>query len=656
MPGVKQRIQKLRREIREHEYHYFVEDDPRISDYEFDQLVRELRRLEEAHPDLVTPDSPTRRVGGQATGGFPEHTFARPMLSLDNAYSVGELEDWERRVRELTGKADVDYVAELKIDGLSVSLVYTDGRLDKGITRGNGRVGEVVTGNVRTIRSVPLVLREPVSAEVRGEVFLGLEAFARLNDERDAAGLARFANPRNAAAGSIRQVDPQLVAARPLDFFGYALSPADSSHLASLERLRRLGIRVNPHRRLCRSLGEVIGFYREWESGRDTLDYEIDGIVVKVDDIRLQEELGATAKAPRWAIAVKFPARQATTRLIDIRVQVGRTGALTPVAVLDPVSLGGVTISHATLHNEDEVARLGVHIGDRVLIERGGDVIPKVVKVVEEGSQRHPFRMPDRCPVCGSGVLRIEGEAATRCVSNACPAQIRKAFLHWADRKAMNIDGLGERLVDQLVERRLVRDVADLYELDEAELGGLDRMGPKSAKNLRREIDKSRALSLARVIFGLGIRHVGERAAEILSKSLGSMDALMAASEQDLEKIHEIGPKMARTIVTFFQEPLNVRLIRRLRGHGVAMIQETGHERSVPRVFEGQTLVLTGTLESLTRDEARKAVEDRGGRVASSVSQKTGFVVAGRDPGSKLDKAMRLGIRVLDEAAFLEML
>ena len=656
MSSAAQRIEKLRREIREHEYRYYVKNDPRISDYEFDQLVRELERLEGAHPELVTPDSPTRRVGGQNTGGFPGHTFSRPMLSLENAYSVGELEDWARRVRELAGRPEIDYAVELKIDGLSISLIYQDGQLEKGVTRGDGRVGEVVTANVRTIRSIPLLLREAVSVEVRGEVFLGLGAFARLNEDRDAAGLARFANPRNAAAGSLRQVDPQLVAGRPLDFFAYALMPAEVSQTRSLDRLRKLGLKVNSNRRRCRNLDEVIAFYREWETGRDTLDYEIDGIVVKVDDMGLEERLGATAKAPRWAIAVKFSARQATTRLRDIRVQVGRTGALTPVAVLEPVPLGGVTISHATLHNEDEIARLGVRIGDRVLIERGGDVIPKVVKVVEEGADRRRFRMPQACPVCGGRVLRVEGEAATRCVSNTCPAQVRESFLHWASRKAMNIDGLGERLVEQLLDRGLVRDVADLYELRPGQVETLERMGRKSADNLRREIEKSRGLPLARVIFGLGIRHVGERAAEVLAGHFESMDALIAASPEELEQIREIGPKIAQTIAGFFREPHNIELIRRLRAHGVAMAGERRAGPRPPQVFEGKTVVLTGTLGSMTREEATKAIEDRGGRVTSSVSRKTHFVVAGADPGSKLEKAARLGVEVLDEDAFRRML
>lgn len=654
--GPQQTIERLRREIREHEYRYFVEDDPRISDYEFDQLVRELRRLEAANPSFVTPDSPTQRVGGEVKGGFPSHTFSEPMLSLENAYSVEELEDWGRRVRELGGRDDVDYVAELKIDGLSINLIYRDGRLVEGITRGDGRTGEVVTGNVRTIRSIPLVLREPVSIEVRGEVYLGLAAFARLNAERDDQELSRFANPRNAAAGSLRQVDPRLVARRPLDFFAYTLLPGEPSQSESLSRLQHLGLRVNSERRICRTLEEVVDFYGKWEALRDELDYEIDGVVVKVNEAGLQQELGATSKAPRWAIAVKFPARQATTRLADIRVQVGRTGALTPVAVLEPVALSGVTISHATLHNEDEIARLGVRIGDRVLIERGGDVIPKVVKVVGKGTRRRTFRMPESCPICGGRVLRVEGEAATRCVSNTCPAQIKESFLHWASRKAMNIDGLGERLVDQLVDGGLVKDVADLFDLQQVQLEGLERMGRKSAENLLIEIDRCRALPLSRVVFGLGIRHVGERAAEILAERYSTIDALMAASEEELEQIHEIGPKIAQTVVGFFREPHNIELIRRLRDDGMTMVQERPHNHATSEAFQGRNVVITGTLQGMTRAEAKQAIEHRGGRVTSSVSKRTDFVVAGAEPGSKLERALSLGVRVLDEGKFLAML
>ena len=650
------RIEELRDQIRGHEYRYFVQNDPSVSDYEFDELVRELQRLEQEHPELITPDSPTQRVGEQVSGNFPGHTFEQPMLSLENAYSFEELRDWNRRVRERLSRGVIDHIVELKIDGLSVNLVYKGGRLEMGVTRGDGRSGEVVTANVRTIRSIPLRLREPVSIEVRGEVFLGRVTFAHLNEERDNLELSRFANPRNAAAGSLRQVDPALVAKRPLDFFAYTLLPRGTSQGADLERLSRLGFKVNPNWVRAASLDEVIAFYQRWESERDGLDYEIDGLVVKVDSTSLQEELGATAKAPRWAIAAKFPARQATTRLVDIRIQVGRTGALTPVAELEAVEVGGVTIRNASLHNEDEIERLGVSIGDRVLIERGGDVIPKVIKVVEPAPDRTAFTMPERCPVCQSHVFREDGEVLRRCLFQTCPAKVKEAFLHWASRKAMNVDGLGERLVDQLVDGGIVKDVSDLFELKTEQLESLERMGEKSAGNLLREIEASRKLPLNRVIYGMGIRHVGERTARILAEYFHSMVRMMEASQAELEQVPEIGPIVGETVYRFMREPHNRELIARLKSFGLQM-ESTGPPPDRPeQVFAGQTFVVTGTLEDMTREEAKQMIEGRGGRVTSSVTQKTDFVVAGADPGSKIEKAAKLGTRVLDEAEFRRML
>ena len=653
-PGT--RIEELRDEIRGHEYRYFVQNEPTVSDYEFDQIVRELQRLEQAHPELITPDSPTQRVGEQVSGSFPSHTFRQPMLSLDNAYSFEELKDWDRRVRERVSRDEIDYIVELKIDGLSVNLVYHDGRLETGVTRGDGHSGEIVTANVRTIRTIPLRLREPVSIEVRGEVFLGRDTFLRLNEERDSAELPRFANPRNAAAGSLRQVDPALVAERPLDFFAYTILPRGRSQAEDLERLSGLGFKINPNCVRTRSLDAVIAFYERWESEREELDYEIDGLVVKVDATSLQEKLGATTKAPRWAIAAKFPARQATTRLVDIRVQVGRTGALTPVAELEAVEVGGVTIRNASLHNEDEIERLGVSIGDRVLIERGGDVIPKVVKVVSPAPDRRTFKMPETCPVCRSRVFREEGEVLRRCLSQTCPAKVKEAFLHWASRKAMNIDGLGERLVDQLVDGGILKDVSDLFELKSEQLVSLERMGEKSADNLIREIEASRGLPLNRVIYGMGIRHVGERTAGILAEYFHSMDRLMAASQAELEQVSDIGPIVGETVYRFMREVPNRELIARLRAFGLQM-ESAGPAPDRPeQVFAGQTIVLTGTLEGMTREEAKQLFEDRGGRVTTSVSRKTDFVLAGSDPGSKMEKAAKLGIRVLDEIAFRRML
>ena len=650
------KIDTLRETIREHEYRYYVLGEPSISDREFDTLMRELDVLEADHPDLVTPDSPTQRVGGQTTGGFPEHTFSHPMLSLDNAYSVDELREWDGRARSRLEGADFSYVAELKIDGVSMNLIYADGRLEMGVTRGNGRTGDVVTGNVRTIRSIPLRLKRPESIEIRGEIFMGLGAFGSLNDRQDQAGLARFQNPRNATAGALHQVDPARVAERPLDFFAYALLPHSDSQSQNLERLSALGFKVNPHWRRCASLDEVLTFCEEWEARRDALDYEIDGVVVKIDDARVQRELGSTSKAPRWAIAFKFKARQATTRVLDIKVQVGRTGALTPKAILEPVPLGGVTISNATLHNEDEIDRLGLRIGDRVLVERGGDVIPKVVKVVEEGPGRRAFVPPSECPVCGSEVIRAEDEVVRRCLSQTCPAKMREAFLYW--RKAMDIDGLGERLVEQLIENGLVEDISDLYSLSDkrARLIDLERVGEKSADNLLGQIDRSRSALLGHLVCGLGIRHVGERTAQILADHFHRMDRLMSASREELEQIHEIGPVVAEEIYRFMRESHNVELIGRLERAGLQM-EAAGPPPDLPdQTFEGQTIVVTGTLDAWTRDEVKALIQARGGRVSSSVSKKTAFVLAGADPGSKTDKAQSLGVPILDEAAFRDKL
>jgi DNA ligase (NAD+) len=656
LSSLNEHIEELRRQIREHEHRYYVLDQPIISDYEFDQLMRELKTLEEQYPELITPDSPTQRVGGEPAKEFPTYAFSRPMLSLENAYSEEELQDWGRRVFERVGMESVDYVAELKIDGLSVALIYENGLLDKAVTRGDGRTGEVVTGNVRTIHSVPLRLHENVSVEVRGEVFLSLKAFRQLNEEREQAGEPRFANPRNAAAGSLRQLDPSIAAKRPLDFYGYWIYPGLSLQSENLKRIMQLGLKVNPHRKLCHSLDEVIDFCRYWEERRDDLDYEIDGVVVKVNSTELQARLGSTSKSPRWALAVKFRARQATTKLVDIRVQVGRTGALTPVAVLDPVQLGGTTIRHATLHNEDEIERLGVQINDRVLLERGGDVIPKIVSVVEQAPDRRPFRMPSRCPVCGGEVFREEGEAVRRCLSQTCPAKLKESLLHWASRKAMKIDGLGDRLVDQLVEKNLVRDVTDLYGLEKQSLQDLERMGPKSAENLVKEINASRSLEFWRLLFGIGIRHVGERTAQILARHFGSIERLEHASPEELEQVHEIGPKLAESIYRFLRQPENRALIERLRNAGLPMKSDAVEEPQLAPVFAGKTFVLTGTLDTMTREEATALIAERGGRVSSSVSKKTDFVLAGRDAGSKLQKAQDLGVRILDEREFSAML
>ncbi len=655
---VRQEIEKLREEIRRHEYLYYVLDQPEITDAEFDRLMRRLEELETQHPELVTPDSPTQRVGGKPREGFVTAPHSSPMLSLDNALNEAELRDFDRRVRSLLGGESYRYVAELKLDGLSLAVRYRQGVLVQALTRGDGLQGEDVTENARTIRSLPLRIEtELEELEARGEVIMHRAAFERLNEEREKAGLPRFANPRNAAAGSVRVLEPAITASRRLDFYAYFLlvngNPYYDSHWESLDALARMGFKVNPHRRLCADLEELLAFCREWEARRDELPYETDGVVAKVDSVRQQRLLGWTAKAPRWAIAYKFPARQEETVLEGIEVQVGRTGALTPVARLRPVTIGGVTVSRATLHNEDEIERLGVQIGDTVLVERSGDVIPKVVRVVRPGEHRRPFRMPDTCPVCGGKIVRQEGEAASRCINTNCPARLKESIRHFAARGVMDIDGLGEALVDQLVDRGLVKSIADLYELKLEQLVELERMGEKSASKILANIERSREKPLARVLWGLGIPFVGERTAQILADTFGSLDRIAEADEETLQQAEEVGPKVARSIYQFFREPHNRELVERLRKAGLRFEQEVTKKEGGP--LAGLTFVLTGTLPHLTREEAKARIEAAGGKVAGSVSRKTSYVVAGAEAGSKLEKARELGIPVIDEAKLLEM-
>jgi DNA ligase (NAD+) len=550
-------------------------------------------------------------------------------------------------------------VAELKMDGLSLAVHYEDGRLRRAITRGDGEVGEDVTDNARTIRSLPLKAKDaPARFEVRGEVIMNTAAFERLNAERDLAGLARYANPRNSAAGSLRLLEPKITAERKLDYYAYYLmadgEPMEASHAATLARLETLGFKVNPKRAVCGSLDELLAFIRQWEAGRDTLPYEIDGVVVKVDEVAQQRKLGATARAPRWAIAFKYPARQAETVVEAIEVQVGRTGALTPVAHLRPVGVSGVTVSRATLHNEDEVERLGVQIGDTVVIERSGDVIPKVVRVKEPGAERRPFAMPKQCPVCGGDVVRQEGEVASRCLNTNCPARLKESLQHFAARGVMDIDGMGEALVDQLVEKGLVRSIADLYGLKKEDLAGLERMGEKSAAKVVENIDRSRRAPLPRLLGGLGIPFVGERTAQFLAEAFGNLDTIARANEDELQKAEEVGPKVAASIVRFFAEAHNQALVERLREAGLEFTYE--FVRKVGAPLEGKTFVLTGTLGTLSRDEAKAKIEAAGGKVTAAVSRKTQFVVAGEEAGSKLEKARELGIPVLTEAQLLEMI
>ena len=666
--GIDKKIEALRETIRHHEYLYYVLDDPKITDAEFDQLMIELKKIESEHPDLITADSPTQRVGGKPREGFLKAPHSSPMLSLDNTYREDELRNWERRVRELSGREDIDYVCELKLDGMSLALHYESGKLVRGITRGDGTIGEDVTLNVRTVRSIPLSIPLdkmkkagiPADFEVRGEMLMPIAAFRKMNEEREQKGLSVFANPRNATAGTVRQLEPSITAQRRLDYFAYALLQDGRTyfdrHSRTLDALDAAGFKVNKTRKLAKTFEQIWSFIEQEEPKREKLPYEIDGIVIKVDRTALQAELGYTGKAPRWAIAYKYAARGGITKIEDILVQVGRTGKLTPVAALKPVPIGGTTVSRATLHNMDEIDRLGVKIGDWVEVERGGDVIPKVTRVIED--KNHPrghksFHMPERCPVCGGHVVRTEGEADHRCVNANCPAKLRETILHFASRGVMNIDGLGDALVTQLTDRKLVNNVADIYKLTKADLLSLERMGDKSAHNVLDEIEGSKKLPLERVIYGLGIRFVGERTAQFLAEHFGSMDALMQASEEELQEVNEVGPRIAESIVEFFQEPKNRALVKQLQDLGLRL---TGTRKQRDTKLTGKTFVLTGTLPHLTRDEAKKMIEDAGGRVSGSVTKKTDFVVAGDDAGSKLDKAKELGVKVIGEREMQELL
>jgi DNA ligase (NAD+) len=654
-------VESLRDEIRHHEYRYYVLDDPEISDAEFDRLMNELKKLEAEHPELITSDSPTQRVGGKPREGFVKVPHSIPMLSLDNAYSEEELRAWERRVHELSGRKDIEYVCELKLDGMSLALRYENGKLVRGITRGDGTTGEDVTANVRTVRSIPLGISIenlkkagiPADFEVRGEMLMPIASFKRMNDEREKQGLSLFANPRNATAGTVRQLEPSITAQRRLDYFAYMLISGGRNlfdqHWQALNALENVGFKVNPRRALATNFNEVWKFIGEWEEKRESLPYEIDGVVTKVNSTALHRQLGFTGKAPRWAIAYKYAARAGITQIEGIHVQVGRTGKLTPVAELKPVPIGGTTVSRATLHNMDEIERLGVKIGDWVEVERGGDVIPKVNRVLDD--KDHPrghksFHMPERCPVCGGHVVRAESEADHRCVNQKCPAKLRETILHFASRGVMNIDGMGDALVTQLTERGMVKDVADIYKLTKDKLLSLERMGDKSAENVLREIENSKKLALERVVYGLGIRFVGERTAQFLAEHFGNMEDLVKASEEELQQVEEVGPRIAKSIVEFFAEPKNRELVDELRAAGLTF---KGKKKERGTKLAGKTFVLTGTLANYSRDEAKKMIEDAGGKVTGSVSKKTDYVVAGADAGSKLEKATELGVKVIDE-------
>ncbi len=659
--SIGKKLEKLREEIRRHDYLYYVAAQPEISDEEYDRLMRELLALEAQHPEFASPDSPSMRVGGMPTKEFPTVAHEIPMLSLGNTYQEDEIRDFDRRVRSLLPDEKISYACEVKFDGVSLSLLYANGVLMRGATRGDGVRGDDITGNVRTIRTIPLRLRTEDRAlfdcEVRGEVIMTRRDFQRMNEERERAGEKTFINPRNSAAGTLKLQDPRLVAARPLMFYAYWLRAprkAGRNHTDNLALLRAMGFLVDDHAKRCSGIDEVIAHWKELEGRREGLAFDIDGIVVKVDSLRQQEELGAIAKSPRWAIACKFTSRKAETQLQDIRLQVGRTGTITPVAVLDPVFIGGITVSRASLYNEDYIRALDIRIGDRVVVERGGDVIPKVSGVVAASRPKgaRMFRFPARCPECSSPLVRPEGEANYFCENYECPMQIRGRIEHWASRGAMDIDGLGEAVVDRLVGLNFVRNVADLYDLrtKEAKLAELEGWGEKSARNLLEGIDRSRQRPFARLLYALGIRHVGATIAPILVDHFPTMQGLMGVSEQELQEVHEIGPKIAGSVYRFFHDGHNRRLIGRLKDAGLAMAAV----RKVARgPLAGKTFVLTGTLSSMTREKAKELIEAKGGRVASGISKIVNVLVVGAEAGSKLDKAAKLGIEIWDEERFL---
>jgi DNA ligase (NAD+) len=665
----KKRVEKLQEELNFHNYRYYVLDDPVVSDAEYDRLMRELESLENQFPPLRTPNSPTQRVGAPPLDKFEEVRHALPMLSLANAFEEAEVREFDDRLKRfLKNTGDIEYCAELKIDGVAVELVYVEGHFTTGSTRGNGLVGENVTQNLKTVKAIPLSLIHPKGEappsrlEVRGEVYLPLKPFQELNLKKEEGGEPPFANPRNAAAGSLRQLDSSITARRPLDLFCHGIGQFTGAALNSqwelLDALQGWGLKVNPHRRRCRNVEEVLDSYRETDELREKLPYEIDGVVIKVNSFRRQEALGTIARSPRWALAFKFKPKQMTTRIRDIVVNVGRTGALTPTAVLEPVRVGGVTVSSATLHNQDEIDRKDVRIGDTVVVQRAGDVIPEVVKVIPEKrtGKEKLFRLPDRCPVCGSEVDRPEGEAVARCTGIACPAKLKETIFHFASRDALNIDGLGEKIIEQLVDRGLIKDYADLYKLALEDLLTLERMGPKLANNILTSIQNSKRTTLDRLIYALGILHVGEHIAKLLAGEFSTLEELAQASLEMLTAIKGIGEEIASSIVKFFQQKGNQKVIQKLKEYGVEYPSRQARSRQKDPKFEGKTFVFTGGLKTMSRDEAESRVEALGGKASSSVSKKTHYVVAGEDPGSKVEKAKALGVKILSEDDFLGLL
>ncbi|MBN8252696.1 NAD-dependent DNA ligase LigA [Priestia flexa] len=657
----KQRIQELHELLNRYNYEYHVLDQPTVPDAEYDRLMNELIKIEEAFPELKTQDSPTQRVGGQVLDAFQKVEHRTPMLSLGNAFDEQDLRDFDRRIRQAVGD-DFSYVCELKIDGLAISLLYEDGYLVRGATRGDGTIGEDITENLKTIRSIPLRVKDPVTMEVRGEAFMPRKSFEKLNEAKIQNEELPFANPRNAAAGSLRQLDPKIAAKRNLDIFVYAMTDAGEqeveAHSESLDLLDHLGFKTNKERQKCATIEEVLAYIENWQEKRPSLAYDIDGIVIKVDAFEQQIELGTTAKSPRWAIAYKFPAEEVVTTLKDIQLTVGRTGVITPTAILEPVQVAGTTVQRASLHNEDLIREKDIRIGDQVVIKKAGDIIPEVVNVITEKrtGEEQEFTMPTHCPECESELVRLEGEVALRCINPSCPAQIREGLIHFVSRNAMNIDGLGEKVITQLFKVELIKDVADLYELTKEQLIELERMGEKSADNLLKAIEASKENSLERLLFGLGIRHVGAKAAKTLAQQFDTMDKLQKATYDELVTINEIGDKMADAIVTYFSQEEVQELLSELQEAGVNMTYKGPKPVNVEEsdsVFAGKTIVLTGKLEELGRSEAKAEIEALGGKVTGSVSKKTDLVIAGEDAGSKLAKANELGIEVWDEARLL---